>query len=391
MPTPEQARARFETISPELAPYATRTMPRRRDTEHPINQAYLRDRHRDGSLKHAREVGVEQSDAVFFEQMERIQRRGGISHEGNGELSYTSQVRAEFPEIQSFLERPDQSSSRDSNSNPQSVVKLLMDTGATRLEIYSDRTESDDMRDKRVAQIVEAVSRVERAGFTMPSPMHFYLPKYTRSIKLPSLRTENAWSSFAEFYAPNRIMLSPELLRTVPPANAPRSIAVNINDPSAAIVHEIGHCLHFTQSPKSYSDLFHTRFRQQYEHIAGAISAYGARNPHEFVAETFTAITYNAAIPRGQPDLYRALGGPVPARQTPAPTVGRTLAHTSDRSFPDQRSDRAAMARMPPTGDSSRYSSGSSRSYAQPDPSSWDRRRADVERGSRGHGHRGRR
>ncbi|MGW7516720.1 hypothetical protein ACWGJ2_14120 [Streptomyces sp. NPDC054796] len=266
-----------------------------------------------------------------------------------------------------------------------------MDTGATQVEIYTDPSESDDMRDQRVAQIVDAVTQVERAGFTMPSPMQFYLPKYARNIQVPSLHTENTWNSFAEFYAPNRIMLSPELLRTVPPANAPRSIAVNINNPSAAIVHEIGHCLHFTQSPKSYSDLFHTRFPQQHQHTAAGVSEYGARNPHEYVAETFTAITYNAAVPRGQQDLYRALGGPLVPRQTPAPTVGRTLAHTSDRSFPDQHSERAAMARMPPTGDSYRYSSGSSRSYAQPDPSSWDRRRADVERGSRGHGHRGRR
>ncbi len=371
MLTPEQVRS-FETISPDLAPYATRKTPRRLDLQRPISRAYLHSRHQDGTLKHAKRIGVEQADVLFSEHMENIQQQGGVFDEEGSHRPHAAALGDEFPEIRSFLARSDKNNPYDTNSDPRMAVKISMNIGATQVEIYADPAEPANLQEQRVMQIADAVSRVHDAGFKIPSPMQFYLPKYTRGIHLPSLKVDNSWNSLAEFYAPNRIMLSPELLRTFIPPNAPDSVALRLKNASAPIVHEIGHCLHFAQAPESYSDLFHTRLARQYERTAGEVSEYGARNPNEFVAETFTAVTFKGVITRDQWNLYQALGGPLSARQAPTPTIGRTLAQNSNLSVVEHRTAGAA-ARMQPAV-------GRLPDAAASAPSSWNRRNHEVER-----------
>ncbi|WP_265566300.1 hypothetical protein [Streptomyces hygroscopicus] len=305
--------------------------------------------------------------------MQNIQRKAGVFGREGEANSYTAESRAKFPEIRSFLGQADKNSSYDTNSDPRIAVTISINTDTAQLVVFADPAELDDIRDRRIAQIIHAVSRVHDAGFTLPSPLQFYLPKYTRRIHLPSLKVDGAWNSLAEFYAPNRIMLSPELLSTSPPTSAPNSVALKLGNASAAIVHEMGHCLHFMQAPESFGDLFHTKLAPQYERTANNVSEYGSRNPHEFVAEMFTNATFNGASTQDQWNLYRALGGPLPARPASTPTTGRALPEKFNRSVIADQDALAAAAMMQPFAGNPQY-------VVTPSSSSRSQRNSVVER-----------
>ncbi|KAB1925299.1 hypothetical protein F8271_30455 [Micromonospora sp. ALFpr18c] len=351
--TPEQKKA-FERVSSNLAPYVIRQYPKRLDLENPISQAYLYSRNQDGTLKSARDVGVKHASELFLEHVNSIQREGGVFTEMGEEGLARPGISADFPEIESFLNRSDRRKSHDTNSHPSRALRIVIETEAVQLVIFADSTEPATLRDRRVEQITDAVSRVTKAGFSIPSPLEFYLPKYSRGIHLPSLRVVDPWNSFADFYAPNKIMLSPQLLSTSPPNGAPDSVALELGSPSAAIIHEIGHCLHFAHAPERFVDLFHTKLSPRYQRAASDISGYAARNPHEFTAEVFTAATLKCTIRPEQGELYRALGGPLPARSAPQRTVDRALLAELNKSHFNNQRTLAAAAAMRTTAEMSR-------------------------------------
>ncbi|MFD8525399.1 hypothetical protein ACFV2D_36190 [Streptomyces capillispiralis] len=351
--TPEQMKD-FETVSSNLAPYVIRKYPKRLDLENPISQAYLHNRNQDGTLKGARDASIKYASELFLEHVNSIQREGGVFANSGEEGLAQPGIYAEFPEIGSFLNRSDRRKSHDTNSHPARALTLTIEAEGFQLTIFTDSTEPATLRDRRVEQITDAVSRVTKAGFSIPSRLEFYLPKYSRGIHLPSFEVDAPWNSFAEFYAPNKIMLSPQLVSASPPKDAPDSVALKLGSPSAAIIHEIGHFLHFAHAPESFVDLFHTKFSPGYQQVASGISGYAARNPHEFTAEFFTAVTLGCVIRPEQGDLYRALGGPFPARSVHQREAGRALLAELNQSHLNNQRELAATAAMQPTAERSR-------------------------------------
>ncbi|MFH9016528.1 hypothetical protein ACH4C6_35015 [Streptomyces sp. NPDC017943] len=350
--TPEQMKA-FETVSSNLAPYVIREYSKRLDLENPISQAYLHNRDQDGTLKGARYASIKYASALFSEHVNSIQSKGGVFADDDEEGLQLG-IYAEYPEIESFVNRSDRRKSHDTNSHPARALKITTEAEGFQLAIFADSTEPVTLRDRRVEQVADALSRVIKAGFSIPSPLEFYLPKYSRGIHLPSFKVDAPWNSFAEFYAPNKIMLSPQLVSASPPMDAPDSVALKLGNPSAVIIHEIGHFLHFAHSPESFVDLFYTKFSPRYQQVANDISGYAARNPHEFTAEFFTAATFGCTIRPEHGDLYRALGGPFPAHSVHQGVAGRAFLAELNKSQLNNQRTLAAIAAIQPTAERSR-------------------------------------
>jgi hypothetical protein len=97
-------------------------------------------------------------------------------------------------------------------------------------------------------------------------------------------------------------------------------------DPSGvgSFIHEMGHYLHYQNSPAKFWGLTFTSFKGNEPttntpwgaYIKANVSTYGANNPREVVAELVLGMAYNRPFSDNLLKLYKAFGGPIPTSMT---------------------------------------------------------------------------
>lgn len=80
--------------------------------------------------------------------------------------------------------------------------------------------------------------------------------------------------------------------------------------PDHAIWHELGHVMHYQNSPVAYEASMVLSLSER--GIAGKVSGYAEDGVREFVAETFAALALGRTLPSDVLNLYQILGGILP-------------------------------------------------------------------------------
>ena len=80
--------------------------------------------------------------------------------------------------------------------------------------------------------------------------------------------------------------------------------------PDHAIWHELGHVMHYQNSPVAYQA--HRVLSPSDRGIAGKVSGYAQDGVREFIAETFAALALGRTLPSDVLNLYQVLGGILP-------------------------------------------------------------------------------
>jgi hypothetical protein len=230
----------------------------------------------------------------------------------------------------------------DPSANPDAVVTTSVDIGGVSMQV--EHNASDVNFTDRLQLVKDAVGKVSSTGVKVP-PLHIHMPKYGRGLKLKATDTApggatceiEAKSSRAVFVPPDFMHLSSELIGT-PDLEKVKNPVTGADeykfsstgfDPSgvASIVHEIGHALHFTESPGKFHGLWGSSFTgkapsgKQSSQVANAeVSQYGGK-PREFVAEVFLGLVYGKKYSDDVMAIYRAFGGPLPPAVTTAAAV----------------------------------------------------------------------
>jgi hypothetical protein len=81
-------------------------------------------------------------------------------------------------------------------------------------------------------------------------------------------------------------------------------------DPDHAIWHELGHLMHYQNSPSAYQAQM--ALSPADAGIAGKVSGYAQDGVREFIAETFAALVFGRTLPSDVLNLYQILGGVLP-------------------------------------------------------------------------------
>lgn len=194
--------------------------------------------------------------------------------------------------------------------------------GSTRLTVHSDP--SDPKRAERLAQLEQAITKVQAAGYQVPA-LSAYFPKYGRGLVVSEggVTTQPGKLNRAEYIPPDAVVASPEIMDN-PLDNRmadgrPTYLSTEV-DPSGVgtMVHELGHFLHYHQNQRRFHDLVGTQFAgstggRHHGNAALSVSAYAAQNPREFIAEVFLGRVYGRDYPEDVMEMYHAFGGPEPS------------------------------------------------------------------------------
>jgi len=81
-------------------------------------------------------------------------------------------------------------------------------------------------------------------------------------------------------------------------------------DPDHAIWHELGHLMHYQNSPSAYQSQMALSPADTL--VAGKVSGYAQDGVREFIAETFAALSLGRAFTNDVLNLYQVLGGILP-------------------------------------------------------------------------------
>ena len=80
--------------------------------------------------------------------------------------------------------------------------------------------------------------------------------------------------------------------------------------PDRAIWHELGHLMHYQNSPAAYKGEIALSAADLA--TAGKVSDYAQDSLREFIAETFAALVLGRTLPSNVLNLYQSLGGILP-------------------------------------------------------------------------------
>jgi hypothetical protein len=196
-----------------------------------------------------------------------------------------------YPELRNLV---------DQNGEPEGEVTESRAVGSTTINVTFDR--SDVNFNDRWLLVEAAVSQAQSAGFNIPA-LNLYLPKCGKQLSVSvdqelnhSIKVSGALAA-AIMQIPNTIHINSNVLHN-PAVDNGLSVRV---DPSgiATIVHELGHFMHYQNSPEKFTGLTMAGFKgtapdgtpwQSY--VSEFVSQYGSNNPREFVAEVFVGLVY---------------------------------------------------------------------------------------------------
>ncbi|MGW3631632.1 hypothetical protein ACWD7F_15930 [Streptomyces sp. NPDC005122] len=332
-------KAYYHAVEPVLHELLAREPVTHVDSDDEHRQALLLPRNSDGTLSPAASARMMRVIADGLRsQLELFDADMGMTVDQAALAEWpamvTPEVLAAFPEAESFLHQLTQSRRTtmatralgrntalvvDQNTPVRNMVVQSIQAGGTVITLHLDPTEPGQLRSRRVSQLTAAVDLVQRAGFEVPD-FEVYLPKYTRALMARPgegiVAHDTSWESEAQFYAPNRFVLSPELVGTAPRRQYSdgtfRSLAMQFDAQGVAkIIHELGYFLNFHHAPSRYLDAVHTKFREWTKEHVLALSRC-ASNTWEYAAEFLLGLVMGKSFTPDQYELYEALGGAVP-------------------------------------------------------------------------------
>lgn len=82
--------------------------------------------------------------------------------------------------------------------------------------------------------------------------------------------------------------------------------------PSHAVIHELGHLAHYRHDAQAYRQALNSVFSADQAVIAAKVSQYAAKEPREFVAETFVLLVSGRSVADDVLVLYKEFGGYLP-------------------------------------------------------------------------------
>lgn len=259
------------------------------------------------TIKKSEDSAVELADDVGTAKLRELAE--------NATNSVTGQT--ELPELKNLYEPNDQQS--------EVVTEGVDMGGGVSWAVTYDP--SDVNFETKFAAVKSAVKLVVDRGFTPPD-LRLHMPKYGRSLTVTAggcqekNKTERAMFTAPDFLhiSSNALGIPIETLATgwkqgQEHINQGYKYSSTVLDPSgvATMVHEIGHAMHYDNSPDRYYGLFMTNFATE-ELVTKAndqVSEYGNR-PREFVAEVFLGLVYRRTYSDDIMRMYVALGGALP-------------------------------------------------------------------------------
>jgi hypothetical protein len=221
-----------------------------------------------------------------------------------------------YPELKNLIKN---------NNEPEGEVTESRSVGNTMIDVTFDK--SDVNFGDRWFLVEAAVSQVQSAGFQVPA-FNLYLPKCGKQLTVSvdaelkhSIQVSGALAA-AIMQIPNTIHLNSNVLHNPAVDNG---LTVRI-DPSGVgtIVHELGHFMHYQNSPEKFTGLTMAAFkgnapdgRPWGEYVAQFVSQYGSNNPREFVAEVFVGLVYKGIdINSSNSNTHGAYGTEAAKRET---------------------------------------------------------------------------
>ncbi|MFF4792916.1 hypothetical protein ACFY2M_24790 [Streptomyces sp. NPDC001276] len=309
-----ELRRRYNQISPHLQDWAER-----KATGHDIDPGRLKphalftaERNRQGGLtEQAVRIGDEMAQGDFDSALRAKIKSGVLVHQLSDEQvlalvkknTSTSDWRASYPELQSYFERPDKRTRIDQGSSQDRWIKEEAIVGDALVTLHYDP--SGVGHEQRRKQVLDSVQRLARHGVPV-SGLEYYFPKYGRDIRIGA-RGEIRVSpvgSIAQFFAPNKIIVSPH--NTLGLTGDTGHVDGTVE---GVLDHEGGHAAHRAWNGSVFHDLTATTFIGDGAGIAHGVSEYASQDPREFVAEVFTGLLRGRSYSRQVLDMYKALGG----------------------------------------------------------------------------------
>ncbi|MFE8950587.1 hypothetical protein [Streptomyces sp. NPDC007856] len=341
----EWQQANYQTVEPALSPFVTRPGCSFIPSGDHVRAALVLPRGKDGTLSPtALSIIMEGFAAIAHEAHTVISQMNTMVHPDISpeqmRAMITPEIAGVFPEIASFLNRADQSSSVDVNTPLQGMIRRTFQNGNATITLLLDPSEPIKLRESRVRQLTIAVNLVEKAGFKLPD-MEFYFPKYGRRVQaLPgegfaTNPLEPTWAGVAQFLAPKQIAVSPEsvgaLERVRLDGGRFHAVGMQFREQGVGVlIHELGHLLHYANNRSRYIDAASSHFTPSAAATARILSEYAGSGPTEFVAEYFLGLVMGKTFTPEQDRMYDALGGarpPYPAAQTALQLQSDQLRH----------------------------------------------------------------
>ncbi|MFJ2478081.1 hypothetical protein ACIOWI_34825 [Streptomyces sp. NPDC087659] len=302
----------------------------------------------------ARYVG--QSEGHFSAAMSAVLQQAGVTVRDNisdADLNrlLTPADRVNYPELQSYLNRPDKRQLSDGN-DPLVTTELYI--GDVPVVLHHPKRVDRGLEERR--RVFErALTLLQSAGYRLPPrpprELHVHLPRYDRRIDVaysqnsqtPLRITQHAIGavppySGAFFCVPRHIILSAVMGDVIIGSHGVQGVMEDKR--LGVMIHELIHWYHWSSNPYLYADLEKTHFATpRLAQIAGMVSDYAATDARVLVAELGLAFLlgrpFEVPVKAELDALYDRLGGPrstTPnATITPPPPTTTELAHLYGR------------------------------------------------------------
>ncbi|WP_264077207.1 hypothetical protein, partial [Mycolicibacterium arabiense] len=245
-----------------------------------------------------------------------------------------AEFRRKYPEVESYLDRADDSAHTDRNDPP--IVETVLHDG---VQVRMHLGGHDDSIRRSQTTLLTALSALVEGGYALPKTLDVYLPRYVRSLTLRPVLDEEGrrvlddagrtkldveirelgaqQGLIAEFWPPHHVFVFPRRKVGNPPQGDGSVTSAMEDFALGYTVHELMHWLHFQHRGGQYLDSELTDFLPAAKSTAGQVSDYAATNPREFVAEygmgQLFGRRYDSETATSVHAMYEAFGGPMPA------------------------------------------------------------------------------
>ncbi|WP_431954757.1 hypothetical protein [Actinacidiphila sp. bgisy167] len=283
------------------------------DTESPAARALLLPRNADNTLSENAVQIFHDADEEDFDRMwEYLLQKAKVEVAGENKSSYLPEPATleKFPELQSYTKRSDRSKAEDYNVPHAAMTRLPLRVDKANFTVFADLTEPDDLTDRRIEQISEAVRLVQGAGFSVPN-LRVYLPKYGRSIRVRHDGKIDVLSGISStFFAPDILVLSPDLLALRHTSSDDKTYPIELG--VQHVITVIEKSVRYANDASAYYDLTFTRFAERnYEDIARKLPRSAHESPLLFMGEYFLGAVTGQQLPPQTTKVYKKLGGVV--------------------------------------------------------------------------------
>ncbi|WP_156753020.1 hypothetical protein [Mycobacterium sp. 1245801.1] len=363
---PPDRRSAYQQISPRLAGLVTREHVDPNDLDQPAYR-HLTDFVRTHGGELTDDAVADFVDRAQFDlegELELIRVQAGVTVVGTGDdrlrhlIESNPLLLTEFPELRTYLERPDPSSQTDNNLGALSVLEETRHN--VRVSFFF--SESDPLAGPRQELILRALEMLHAARYALPANLNVFLPRYLRNLAVhltmngageerinitpTPIHEDMPANTVAWFRTPDTMVISSRAIAAHPPGRpAAHSDGVDSLMEDVAlgtVLRELMHWVHFGYQPALYVDAEFTALLPRDLRLVDTVSRYAQDHAREFVAEyglsRLLGRRYDDARSAARLEqLYRGLGGQLPFRPAAArPPTDREADYLirSVRQFP---------------------------------------------------------